>query len=289
METIAFLQQFALPSLDAVALAITNTGSAQAYIALLLITYLAIDAKLGQRLGIYFLIGYYLNFWLKGRFDTPRPYTLDPSVARSEEAIATGTGPGFPSGHAQASVMFWAYLAFYARRVWVWLGAVLIITLISLSRIYLGVHIPLDILGGLAIGALFVLLVLIFDRLVENVQIPAKALVVSLGLLGPLLVQLFFATLSSELLTGGLAAFITGPALLPHRTDVGIVNRIATALLGLTLVFAVLIASSLLLPEEIKRNALAGFLRYLLIGYTGVLFTPWLAKRFGLIPKKRIF
>jgi len=62
----------------------------------------------------------------------------------------------FPSGHALASLCFYGGMAWIVRRrfrhrmarVMTWILAVGLIALIGLSRIYLGVHYPSDVLGG---------------------------------------------------------------------------------------------------------------------------------------------
>jgi membrane-associated phospholipid phosphatase len=284
VETIAFLQQFASPALDALMLAITNLGDEQAYIAFLLVTYLAFEPQLGRRAGIYLLLGFYLNFHLKGLLDTPRPFALDPSVARSEAAVATAGGAGFPSGHAQGSTTFWGYLALYVRKPWFWALAVTLVVLISLSRVYLGVHIPVDIWGGLVIGALVVAAAYAVDRTLGSARAWPRLATLLVGLLVPLALHLFLPVADSELLMGGLAAFITAPVLSRHRLPAQLWQRVAVALLGLVLVFAVLFASSALLPEAVKRDAIGGFIRYLALGYTGLVLTPWLARALGLAP-----
>ena len=287
MDTILWLQQFASPTLDALVIFITDLGSEFAYIAFLLVTYLAFDSRLGQRVAIYLLVSFYLNFHLKGLFDTPRPYSIDPSLARSSAAIATGTSPGFPSGHAQASLTFWGYLASNVRRGWFWLLAALLVTLISLSRIYLGVHLPVDVVGGLIIGAALVGGALAVDRLLGTLTLPSKGVLFALGLLLPLALHLFLPTPESEVLMGGLAAFATAPLLVPYRAQGSAWRRVGVTLLGVVLVFAVLLGSSVLLPEEVKRDPLVGFVRYLVLGYTGLALTPWIAKQTRLIPEQR--
>lgn len=282
METISYVQQFASPTLDTVFQFITNLGAERAYIAFLLITYLAVDARVGQRVGIYLLAGFYLNFQLKGIFDTPRPFELNPALARSQEAIETAGGAGFPSGHAQGSVIFWGYLASVFARVWFWLVALLLILLISLSRIYLGVHLPVDVLGGLLIGAVFVVLARALDYLLRDAKPLPLWGVLLLGLGLPLALHLLWPVAGSDMLLGGLAAFATGPSLFPYSAKNALWKRLVIALLGLILVFVVLLGSSLLLPEAVKDHPLGGFVRYLLIGYTGVLLTPWLAQRLRL-------
>lgn len=86
----------------------------------------------------------------------PRP---DPSagVARLVEA----TGPGFPSGHAQGSTAFWGWLAVEYPRPWFVALAAAMIVAISLSRVYLGVHFPGDVVGGWVLGLAVVLVGLV--------------------------------------------------------------------------------------------------------------------------------
>lgn len=84
----------------------------------------------------------------------PRPILLLEGVISRELAVY---GNGFPSGHtALATVLSLTLLPHLPRRFhWVpfaWIG------LVAWSRIYLGVHAPLDIAGGFIIGALIVLL-----------------------------------------------------------------------------------------------------------------------------------
>jgi undecaprenyl-diphosphatase len=284
VEAITFLQQFASPTLDGLMLAITNLGDEQAYIAFLVVTYLAFDPQLGRRVGVYLLLSFYLNFHLKGLIDTPRPFALDPSVARSDAAIATAGGAGFPSGHAQGSTTFWGYLALYVAKPWFWVLAGVVIALVSLSRIYLGVHVPIDIWGGLAIGAAVVAAAYAVDRAAVRAKPWPRALTWVVGLLVPLALHLLFPVADSELLMGGLAAFITAPLLVRYRVSSVVWQRVAVAVLGLLLVFAVLFASSAVLPEAVKRDAIGGFVRYLALGYTGLLLTPWLARALGLAP-----
>jgi undecaprenyl-diphosphatase len=87
---------------------------------------------------------------LKVMFSRERPRLFD--------KIALPTGYSFPSGHAMSAVGIYgviaaALIALYPRaRGPVIAAAIALIAMIGLSRIYLGVHWPSDVVGGLLGG-----------------------------------------------------------------------------------------------------------------------------------------
>lgn len=283
METITFLQGFASPALDAFFQLVTRLGNTNAYIVLLLTVYLVVDSRFGQRLGILVLVSYYLNFHLKGLLETARPFELNPALGRTPEARIVESGPGFPSAHAQISLTFWGYLAWRLKWPWFWVLAALVITLVSVSRMYLGLHFPVDVLGGLVVGLLGTAVMAVAEPLWLEVRHISKGVRLTLGFLVPLLLMLLLPPPGQEpdLITGALAAFCTAPLLIPYKPPRALWARLGIAFVAIVLVFAALSASSLLLPEAVKRNPLGGFIRYLLLSYIGLLATPWLAQRFG--------
>lgn len=284
METIHLVQTIAAPWLDTLMTWVTDLGSEQAYIALMVVAYLAVDARAGRALGITLMLSFMLNQLAKGWFDTPRPFELDPGVVRTERAAAGALGPGFPSGHAQSSLTFWGLAALLARRRWFTVVAALVVALVAFSRVYLGVHVPLDVVGGLVLGALAVGLAF---ALVRAELTPPPWLVVLVGLAGPLALHLLVPTPESDLLMGALAALVVGPLLVPHRTDGPLWGRVAVAAIGLLLAFTVLVASSELLPEEVKRDPLGGFLRYFVLAASVTVVAPFVGAAFGLVPARR--
>jgi undecaprenyl-diphosphatase len=92
-----------------------------------------------------------LNAVLKDIFDRPRPELFD---QRGQHAWAA-----FPSGHAIASISILLTVAILLRRErgWKWPMRVAIgLLIVSLySRLYLGVHWPTDIVGGVLVGLLW--------------------------------------------------------------------------------------------------------------------------------------
>ncbi len=287
MEFIGFLQSFASPFLDSLMMAVSNLGSERAYIALLIIVFLGIDAKIGRRLGIFLLISFYLNQQLKLLMNTPRPFILDPTIARSQAAIDSAGGGAFPSGHSQGATTFWGLAAFYFRKRWLWWLAATMILLMSLSRLYLGVHWLVDVFGGIAIGVAVIGLTMLVDTFVTNALRIPWWLVLILGIAIPLALNIFAPSPESGLLTGAFSAYMTAPLLLEHQPPKHLWKRVVISLLGVILVFAFLFGSSAFLPEEFKRHPVGSFVRYLLLGYVGLLLTPWLGRLFGLSERTR--
>lgn len=270
MDTIIALQRLASPALDRAMLLITDICSQEAFTVLLVLAFLAVDATFGRRLGIVFLAGAYVNDAIKTLVDAPRPFQVRPEVLRGS-AADTAPGSSFPSGHAQSALTFWTLSALRFKRAWFWALAVLIIAAVALSRVYLGVHYPADVLGGLGVGLLVVIVAQFAGRLSFA---PGKAVVVTLGLLAPLVVHLVFTTEASHVFLAVASAFIVGPELVSHRASGGVVTRLAMGVVGVALVAAVLSATSALMPEEVKHAPLPGYLRYLAIGFTGTVLAP---------------
>jgi undecaprenyl-diphosphatase len=109
-----------------------------------------------------------LNFVLKETFGRPRPTIVDPLVVV--------TSKSFPSGHAMLSTVVYltmgtllARLAKHWRSRLLILGLALILPLlVGLSRIYLGVHYPTDVLGGWIVGGIWTAACLLLDRVLQS-------------------------------------------------------------------------------------------------------------------------
>jgi membrane-associated phospholipid phosphatase len=125
-------------------------GTEELFLLALPIIYWSVDANAGLRLGVILLITGGLKDILKLAFHGPRPYWFSTQV----KALAVEVSFGVPSGHALIAAGLWGLAASLVKRPWMWIVAVFIIFMIGLSRLYLAVHFPHDVLLGWALGAL---------------------------------------------------------------------------------------------------------------------------------------
>lgn len=87
---------------------------------------------------------------LKAVIKAPRPFQVIEEI--KGKRVATATGYSFPSGHTTGAASFYSALAVSYRRRWISILCALAILMVGFSRMYLGVHWPIDVFGGLALG-----------------------------------------------------------------------------------------------------------------------------------------
>jgi len=147
------MQSWASPALDRFFFAVTMLGDEKFYLVLLSLLYWNVSPRCGYRMTVLFLVSILLNGGLKDWFDTVRPFEAVPDQVRLVAgARDTALGGAFPSGHAQGTTTVWGGLWLMLRKPWLLGLAVVVVLLVSLSRLYLGVHWPQDVLGGIAFG-----------------------------------------------------------------------------------------------------------------------------------------
>ena len=131
-------------------------GTEDFFMVVLPVIYWCLDINLGMQVAVIIMLSNSVNCLFKFAFHGPRPYWYSSLV----KGLAAEITFGVPSNHAQTATVIWGLLAAYFRKGWAWLVAVLLILLISFSRLYLGVHFPHDVLVGWLIGAALLWLLL---------------------------------------------------------------------------------------------------------------------------------
>jgi undecaprenyl-diphosphatase len=126
-------------------------GSVWTPVGAVIVTFVMKMYRLCWRLAFSVIGAYGFALIAKHVIDRARPQELLQQV----HVRATETGMGFPSGHATiATVVSLTILPYLPRKLrWV---PLLWIVAVMLSRLYLGVHAPLDVVGGLCVGIMVV-------------------------------------------------------------------------------------------------------------------------------------
>lgn len=291
-----------VPGLVAPFEAITFLGNEMFFLLLIPFVYWCLDRRTGARLTALFLLSAYLNTAVKWLADQPRPfdlafdriqhlfkYPLEEAKERYE-----AYGGGFPSGHAQNSIVIWGYLATQIKRAWLWVIAGLLVLLVPLSRVYLAVHFPHDILGGYVLGLALLLLYLWLEPKVEaRLAEAGPAWQLAIALTIPALTMILVRDEAS--VTAGATLMGMGVGFVLERRWVGFesigvwwkqVLRYAFGIAVLLGLYAGLKAAF----SSLEPVLLFRFFRYGLMGLWGGFGAPWAFVRLRLaeaLPRQR--
>ena len=157
MDFLYVLEELRTPWMDAIVAALTHLGGETVFLVAALTVFWCLDKRQGYYLLSVGFMGTLVNQFLKITCRIPRPWVRDPHFTIVESARADATGYSFPSGHSTSSVGTFGVLATEGRKHWVRLLAAAMCLLIPLTRLYLGVHTPADVLVGSAISLFFII------------------------------------------------------------------------------------------------------------------------------------
>ncbi len=226
------------------------------------------------------LLSAYLNHSLKMMIKMERP----PAGYRiiGKEYITWG----FPSGHVQNAATFWSWVWLKIRGSPCFALSLTMIFLVGLSRIYLGVHYPGDILGGIVIGVLFSVFALKLGQVATkrfknpyqllNQAVPALAL-----FLLPFNLLIFpdIARGDPSPTLGFLFGFPIGVMLemkyINFSTEVSLGTKILRALMGFSLLAGLMIILPLL---GLGGTYYLRFIRSATISFAGAFLVPLVFK-----------
>lgn len=156
MELLYALESIRTPFLDKLMGLVTNLGGEAVFIAAAIIVFWCLNKSCGYYMMTVGFAGTIINQFLKLWFRIPRPWVKDPNFTIVESARAEATGYSFPSGHTQNAVGTFGGIARATKRHCLRWVCVVIFVLVSFSRMYLGVHTPLDVGVSFVIAAVLV-------------------------------------------------------------------------------------------------------------------------------------
>jgi membrane-associated phospholipid phosphatase len=283
IEVVRWFQQFS-PALDLPFKSLTFLGDLEFFLVFMPLIYWCLDRRMGARLLVLFLVSAYANAIAKVVADQPRPFQYDPRV----KPLVHADGGGLPSGHTQGAMVVWGYLAFQIRSTKFWIIAGFLMVAIPVSRLYLGVHFPTDLLGGYFLGALLLALYFRFAPKVETWLI-AKGFIWQISMAVILPVLLFWVSPQGSPYAlsacGALMGFLPGIALerrwIRFCAEGSFLKRSMRFVVGLIVLLGIWLglrfAFTGLEPLSLFRSV-----RYACVGLWGALGAPWLFVRLKL-------
>ncbi|MDQ4122368.1 MAG: phosphatase PAP2 family protein [Acidobacteriota bacterium] len=167
-----FVYEFASAPLTAFMNFVTFLGSTlflSVFFVCLLIFFIRCNWKRAAALLTITMAGaVILNFVLKASFARPRPTPFFNTPLPDSYS--------FPSGHALFALCFYGTVAWLVTtrtgkrslKILIWLVAVLLITLIGISRIYLSVHYLSDVMAGYAASIVWISTIMLVDSILKN-------------------------------------------------------------------------------------------------------------------------
>ena len=162
-----WLQQFRTPVMDRIAIFFDYAGAHGELWIILALVLLAFPRTRKAGVAVSIALVLYMaagHFLLKPLFARPRPCDLNPAVTL---LVRRPHGHSFPSGHTASG--FAAAFALYRQLPKPGTAALVLAAFIAFTRLYLYVHFPTDILGGVVLGlALGAAASLLADRLLKT-------------------------------------------------------------------------------------------------------------------------
>jgi len=166
---ITWIQSFISGKMTSIMEVFTFIGSAKGVISVAVITVIIMMVNKKWWETLFFIIAvagsHLFNDLLKWVFHRARPQI---------HPLITETGYSFPSGHSMSSIVIYGMLMFFLvlffQKRWAKRAVIILLSLlilfIGISRIYLGVHYPSDVIAGFSAGGVWLVVCLIFLKLI---------------------------------------------------------------------------------------------------------------------------
>ncbi len=178
MEFLYFLEKIRNPFFDFLFSLITYCGDEIVFMAIAIILFWCVSKKEGYYILTVGFVGTIINQFLKLAFRIPRPWVKDPNFTIVESAKEAATGYSFPSGHTQNSVGTFGSIAYAFKEKWLRILSIAFAILVPFSRMYLGVHTPLDVSVSILIA---LVLIFVMRPIINMTEKNPKVMYIFLG------------------------------------------------------------------------------------------------------------
>lgn len=155
-EILEYLYKIQSSFLDYFFYFVSELGSTIITLLVVTIVYWCINKKTARVIAITAFFSIVANNLIKMFFTEPRPFQYEGKEYLRKLADSKlsdhSTGTSFPSGHSQNAGSVFTQLIMIFKKKAIIIPSVIMLILVPISRLYLGVHFPVDVIFGLLIG-----------------------------------------------------------------------------------------------------------------------------------------
>lgn len=314
LDLIHWLQTFRSTFMDLFFQFWTLFGEELIIIGIMGFLYWCYDKKIGEKVGIAVFISFVLNSVIKVIVARPRPFLADDTIVNIRPQ--TSGGYSFPSGNTQGAATVFTSFALWMKKKWITVLTIIIITMVAISRMYLGVHYFSDVVVGAVLGiSISIGFFLYFKKATFDQKFYTKLLYISLGIF--IVSYVFFLFTAKADLTytnavvmynnlegiskmlGTIVGFIFGVTFEKKKVEFSnhriVWKNLIRFVLGVAVVMVIRLAlkevfSLIINPEEMTEGQLISstiavifdFIRYFSMVFVGIGIYPMLFKNVNL-------
>lgn len=164
MSVLEFISHFRTEIFDIIFRGVSYFGEITVLLPVICIIYWCINKSLAySALLCYFISGSVVQ-GAKIAFRIPRPWIIDSGFKPVSSALKTATGYSFPSGHVQSSSSIFLSVGVWCKNRFLFIICSIVTGLVLFSRLYLGVHTPLDVFTSLAVSVITIIIIKHFGQ-----------------------------------------------------------------------------------------------------------------------------
>lgn len=263
------LQEYRTPLLNKIVELITISAEEMTLIIFMCIVFWCISREHGYKLILSIIVASASNAVLKLIFKVERPWVKDSRIEPIRQSTATGYS--MPSGHTQVGTSMWFSILRSFRKNWLTILGYTMMLLIAVSRVYLSVHTPQDVIAGLIFCVIGVLIShYLVDRAMENnTAVPFLVLAV-IAIVGLFFVESETYYKMTGLLLALPIAFFLENKYIKFEAKTKWWKQLLKGIVGFAVVMIFKEGLKFILPEGLIFDAL----RYFFVGVAAVYLAP---------------
>lgn len=261
---------------------ISQLGGSLILIGVLGIIYWCFDKEKGEKIGYAVLTSICINGIIKTIFNFKRPFQYDGKEhlqkLKSSPLSDSATGSSFPSGHSQNTGSLYGSIGLYFRKKPIFFIVIILMILIPISRLYLGVHFPSDVIIGLLLGTL---VAIISYFLLNKTKISKNYIYIATIII--IFPFVFLKNIEHDfargygLLIGFILGTIVENKFIKFKNDVPIIKKILRVLIGMLIVGGTYVIIGLI-PDNISHITFVAIILHALISFVAIGIVPFMFK-----------